>query len=70
MEQPSFWLVLDQNHDGLAESVLPSCAKTRQRATTEGLEHCDGRLMGVVSADEAMAYEDLCLQCSLNPLQL
>ena len=42
----------------------------RQRATTEGLEHCDGRLMGVVSADEAMAYEDLCLQCSLNPLHL
>ena len=70
MEQPSFWLVLDQDHDGLAESVLPSRAKTLQRATTEGLEHCDGRLMGVVSDDEALAYADLFLQCSLNTFQL
>ena len=45
MAQPSFWLVMDQDGDGMAESVLPSHAKTEQLAIVEGLEHHEGRLI-------------------------
>ena len=60
-----FLACVGQDHDGLAESVLPSRAKTLQRATTEGLEHCDGRLM-VWSLPIKRWPTQTFAQCSLN----
>ena len=42
MVQPTFWLVMDQDGDGMAESVLPSHAKSEQLAIVEALEHHEG----------------------------
>ena len=48
MVQPAFWLVMDQDGDGMAESVLPSHAKSEQLAIVDALEHREGKLIGVV----------------------
>ena len=56
MKQPTFLLVLDQDHDGVAESVLPSHVETVQLAVVEALEHCDGKLMGVVHGSHKIAH--------------
>ena len=69
MVQPAFWLVMDQDGDGLAESVLPSHAKSEQLAIVEALEHREGRLIGVVPGDWAIEADLLCLLCSAAPIK-
>ena len=39
MVKPAFWLVMDQDGDGMAESVLPCQAQTEQRVILEALEY-------------------------------
>ena len=68
MEQPAFWLVMDQDGDGMAESVLPSHAKSEQLAIAK-LEHREGRLIGVVPGDWAIEPEFLCILCSAAPIE-
>ena len=70
MVQPAFWLVMDQDGDGMAESVLPSHAKSEQLAIMDALEHRDGRLIGVVPGDWAIEPEFLCILCSAAPIKL
>ena len=70
MKQPTFWLVLDQDHDSVAESVLPSHAESIQQAIVEALEHCDGKLMGVVHGSHEIAQHLLCLMFTARPMQL
>ena len=70
MKQPTFWLVLDQGHDGVAECLLPSHAETTQLAVVQALEHCDGKLMGVVHGSHKIASHSLCLMCTAMPLRL
>ena len=69
MVQPAFWLVMDQDGDGLAESVLPSHAKSEQLAIVDALEHREGRLIGVVPGDWAIEPEFLCILCSAAPIK-
>ena len=69
MAQPSFWLVMDQDGDGMAESVLPSHAKTEQLAIVEGLEHHEGRLIGVVPGEWPIEPDVLCILCSAAPIK-
>ena len=69
MVQPAFWLVMDQDGDGLAESVLPSHAKSEQLAIVDALEHHEGRLIGVVPVDWAIELEFLCILCSAPPIK-
>ena len=69
MAQPAFWLVMDQDGDGLAESVLPSHAKSEQLAIVDALEHHEGRLIGVVPGDWAIELEFLCILCSAAPIK-
>ena len=69
MAQPSFWLVMDQDGDGMAESVLPCHAKTEQLAIVEALEHLEGRLIGVVPGDWPMEPDVLCILCSAAPIK-
>ena len=69
MVQPAFWLVMDQDGDGMAESVLPSHAKSEQLAIVDALEHRDGRLIGVVPGDWAIEPEFLCILCSAAPIK-
>ena len=69
MVQPTFWLVMDQDGDGMAESVLPSHAKSEQLAIVEALEHREGRLIGVVPADWPIEPDVLCLLCSAAPIK-
>ena len=70
MTEPSFWLVMDQDGDGVAESVLPSHAPTNELAIVEALEHHEGRLMGVVHGDWNIDHEFLCLMCSAKPIRI
>ena len=70
MVQPAFWLVMDQDGDGLAESVLPSHAKSEQLAIVEALEHNEGRLIGVVPGDWPIEPEFRCILYSAAPIKL
>ena len=67
MVQPTFWLVMDQDGDGI-ESVLPSHAKSEQLAIVEALEHHEGRLIGVVPADWPIEPDVLCICVRLHRL--
>lgn len=67
---PNFWLVMDQNHDGMADSVLPSDAKSEKLAILEALEHRQGRLVGVVCGDWDIEHDFLCVLCSAAPIKL
>ena len=69
MAQPAFSLVMDQDGDDLAESVLPSHAKSEQLAIMDALEHREGRLFGVVPGDWAIEPEFLCILCSAAPIK-
>ena len=69
MVQPAFWLVMDQDGDGMAESVLPSHAKSEQLAIVDALEHREGKLIGVVPGDWAIEPEFLCILCSAAPIK-
>ena len=69
MVQPAFWLVMDQGGDGMAESVLPSHAKSEQLAIVDALEHREGKLIGVVPGDWAIEPEVLCILCSAAPIK-
>ena len=69
MVQPAFWLVMDQDGDGMAESVLPSHAKSEQLAIVDALEHREGKLIGVVRGDWAIEPEFLCILCSAAPIK-
>ena len=69
MVQPAFWLVMDQDGDGMAESVLPSHAKSEQLAIVDALEHREGKLIGVVPGDWAIELEFLCILCSAAPIK-
>ena len=69
MVQPAFWLVMDQDGDGLAESVLPCHAKSEQLALVEALEHREGRLIGVVPGEWSIEPEFLCILCSAAPIK-
>ena len=70
MVQPAFWLVMDQDGDGMAESVLPSHAKSKQLAIVDALEHREGKLIGVVPGDWAIEPEFLGILCSAAPIKL
>ena len=69
MVQPAFWLVMDQDGDGMAESVQPSQAKSAQLAIVDALEHREGKLIGVVPGDWAIEPEFLCILCSAAPIK-
>ena len=69
MVQPAFWLVMDQDGDGMAESVLPSHATSEQLAIVDALEHREGKLIGVVPGDWAIEPEVLCILCSAAPIK-
>ena len=69
MVQPAFWLVMDQDADGMAESVLPSNAKSEQLAIVDAREHREGRRIGVVPGDWAIEPEFLCILCSAAPIK-
>ena len=69
MVQPTFWLVMDQDGDGMAESVLPSHAKSEQLAIMEALEHHEGRLIGVVPGDWPIQPDVLRILCWAAPIK-
>ena len=70
MGKRHWWVVMDQDGDRIAETVIQTEASTKSAAVLEALEHYRGRLMGVVMADWSLDPDSLCKQVTADPIRL
>ena len=70
MGKQHWWVVMDQDGDRIAETVIETEASTKSAAVLEALEHYRGRLMGVVMADWSLDPDSLCKQVTADPIKI
>ena len=70
MGKQHWWVVMDQDGDRIAETVIETEASTKSAAVLEALEHYRGRLMGVVMADWSLDPDFLCKQVTVDLIRL
>lgn len=70
MGKQHWWVVMDQDGDSIAETVIQTEASTKSAAVLEALEHYRGRLMGVVVADWSLDPDSLCKQATAAPIKI
>ena len=67
MASSRFWLVMDEDWDGVAETVIPTNAVDRYAAAREALEFLDGQLMGVIHQSHDLSFCEMCQLCTAAP---
>ena len=70
MGKQHWWVLMDQDSDRIAETVVQTEASTKSAPVLEALQHYRGRLMGVVVADWSLDPDSLCKQVTADPIRL